>query len=94
VKEFWKSWGNLAVLLINLAFFGVALAMRAEMQDYIRAQLKDYLPLIRFEDYKAEHEKWGNERFREIQAQLVKADADRLRAESKLDRVIERASKP
>jgi hypothetical protein len=94
LSEFWKTWGNFLVLLINIAFFTIAVLMRAEMRDFVRVELKDYLTLVRFEDYKVEHEKWGTERLREIQAQLVKAEADRLRAESKLDRLVERSARP
>jgi hypothetical protein len=94
LSEFWKTWGNLLVLLINIAFFTLAVLMRVEMQDYIRTQLREFVTTARFEEYKQEHEKWGNERLVEIHRQLQKAETDRLRAETKLDRLMERGARP
>jgi len=92
MKEFWKSWGNLVVLLLNLFLVGLAVSMRAEMQSFVREELKGYVSKSQFDDYITRHSEWSaskmldiEHRLESIGALLNEARDHRNRIERKVD---------
>lgn len=93
IKEGWKLWGNLILVVANVVVGALVLNVR----EVIRGELKAYVTHAEFVASWKAHADWAEAelgkqklQFTDIQRQLEESKTDKRRMEDKIDRLLER----